>query len=92
MATCSGQAVCIVWTDWYCEGMTDADHKSMSEAARKLARNPHVVAVLVVGSDPVNSKVMYRDLAPLAAKLRVFPVGGIDPDLIAQLLSKRGTK
>jgi len=88
----SGQAVVILWTDWYCEGMTASDHSTLTNAAKELANNRQVRAVMVVGAAPSNTEALHKDLAPLAKKLRVFQAGSLDEQLVADLLASGGAQ
>jgi len=57
------------WTDGYSEGTSAAGHKQIAETAAKLALNPHVKGVVLIGLKPATRAEVRTDLAALEQKL-----------------------
>lgn len=85
---CRGNYVVIVATSGFMEGMTLAQHKSLTASAKILAKGKKCKAVFFIGTKPANIATLRRDLAPLGKRVQFPPKGMPDSGLINSLLSE----
>lgn len=83
---CKGKSAIVVGTDGFCEGMSNEQHSSVQESARKLAASPTLQAVFIEGVNPANMAMLRRDLAPLGERVHFIAIGTLNQNNVAQYL------
>ncbi len=87
---CKGKSVAVVATDGFCEGMTEKQHSSLKESAKKLAASLRLQAVFIEGANPSNMARLRADFESLGDKVQFVAVGGLNQNTIAQYLNTGG--
>lgn len=79
-----------VWVCLLSDGDNDdlrpASWDDMARAAARLARNPHVRAVVIAGARPENWAQLRQCFGPLGARLHLLPPGQVKTDPLAASL------
>jgi hypothetical protein len=81
------KSVCgiVLVTDGHADGVDHAGHRRIRHAARRLAANPSVKVVAVVGVATGRREEVRRDLGALGSKLRILRFGD-DPGIVVDML------